>query len=196
MFKRLAFLVARSLVITASFVLIMVFSSQHASAQVLNSNTATIALNATLAETLGLSATPGTVNFTLVPAASASGSAPVVVNTSWVLSALRGTVNLYAWFATPSAALTDGASTPNNIPSSQVYASTPNGIPTVLTAFTQSNTLGVASGGLKLFSQTLSTATREATRSDSVSLQINLTNEAQLPAGTYTGTLNLQVQVL
>ena len=196
MLKRLASIAPRSLAITAPAAIFLACSAPHASAQVLNSNSATVALNATLAETLGLSATPGTVNFTLLPGASAAGSAPVVVNTSWVLSALRGSVNLYAWFGTPSAALTDGASTPNVIPSSEVYASTPNGIPTTLTAFTQSNTLGVANGGLKLFSQSLSSVTREATRSDSINLQINLTGQPQLPAGTYTGTLNLQVQVL
>ena len=196
MLKRLSpFATHRLTLIAAAVSLIPVFSG-HASAQVLNSNSATVALNATLPETLGLSATPGTVSFTLLPGASAAGSAPVVVNTSWVVSALRGSVNLYAWFGTPSAALTDGASTPNNIPSSEVYASTANGIPTTLTAFTQSNPLGVANGGLKLFSQTLSSALRESTRSDSVNLQINLTGQAQLPAGTYTGTLNLQVQVL
>jgi len=178
------------------FVLILVgISSRSAMAQ-LNSNSATVALNATLSEALSVSATPSAVNFTLVPGGTAAGSAPVAITTSWVLNAVRGSVNLYAWFATPSAALTDGASTPNNIPSSEFYASTPNGIPTSLTAFTQSNTLGVAGGGLKLFSQTLSSSTREASRTDNLSLQINLTSQPQLPAGTYSGTLNLQVQAL
>ncbi len=196
MLKSFNFLAVRPFALTGLVALAVSFCPRHASAQVLNSNAATVALNATLPETLTLSATPGTVNFNLVPGATAAGSAPVVVSTSWVVSAARGTVNLYAWFGTPSAALSDGASTPNTIPSSAVYASTANGIPTVLTAFTQSNTLGVASGGLKLFSQSLSSANRESNRSDSVNLQINLTNQAQLPAGNYTGTLNLQVQAL
>ena len=196
MFKRSVSLPNKLVIFIAPLALLLVLVTRTASAQVLNSNTATVALNATMAETLAISATPGTVNFTLVPGSTSAGSAPVVVNTSWVLSALRGSVNLYAWFATPSAALTDGAATPNNIPSSEVYASTANGIPTTLTAFTQSNTLGVANGGLKLFSQTLSSSTRESSRTDSVNLQINLTGQPQLPAGTYTGTLNLQVQAL
>jgi hypothetical protein len=105
-------------------------------------------------------------------------------------------VNLYAWFATPAAALTDGASTANNIPSSAVYASLPNGIPTSMTAFSQTNTVGAASGGLKLYAQTVSSTNRQASRSDSVSLQINLASQPQLPAGTYTGTLNIQAQAL
>jgi hypothetical protein len=172
------------------------FSCRSASAQVLTSNNATVALNAVLNETLGISASPATVNFSLAAGASTSGSTPVVVTTSWVLAATRASVNLYAWFATPSAALTDGATTPNNIPSAEVYASLPSGIPTTLTAFTQSNTLGIANGGLKLFTQSITSTNRQSNRSDSVTLQINLTNQTQLPAGTYTGTLNLQMQAL
>ncbi|MGI4831372.1 MAG: hypothetical protein ACRYFU_24805 [Janthinobacterium lividum] len=178
-----------------ALVLLSAFAAQSASAQV-NSNASTVALNAVMAETLGITASPSTVNFTLAPGSTAAGSAPVVVSSSWVLSATRGTVNLYAWFGTPAAALTDGASTPDNIPSSEVYASLPNGIPTAMTSFSQSNTLGAANGGLKLYTQTLSSSNRESSRSDSVSLQINLASQPQLPAGTYTGTLNVQVQAL
>ena len=172
-----------------------VVAAHDASAQI-NSNAATVALNAILAESLSITASPSTVNFTLAPGSTAAGSAPVVVSSSWVLSATRGTVNLYSWFATPSAALTDGASTPNNIPSSEVYASLPGGIPTSMTAFSQSNTLGAANGGLKLYTQTMSSSNRQSSRSDSVSLQINLAAQPQLPAGTYTGTLNIQAQAL
>lgn len=185
----------RHIAMAVALVLLSAFAAQSASAQV-NSNASTVALNAVMAETLGITASPSTVNFTLAPGSTAAGSAPVVVSSSWVLSATRGTVNLYAWFATPAAALTDGASTPDNIPSSEVYASLPNGIPTAMTSFSQSNTLGAANGGLKLYTQTLSSSNRESSRSDSVSLQINLASQPQLPAGTYTGTLNIQAQAL
>lgn len=185
----------RRITLAAAAALLLIVAPKGASAQV-NSNASTVALNAVLAETLGITASPSVVNFTLAPGSTAAGSAPVVVSSSWVLSATRGTVNLYAWFATPAAALTDGASTPNNIPSSAVYASLPNGIPTSMTAFSQSNTLGAANGGLKLFTQTMSSSNRASSRSDSVSLQINLASQPQLPAGTYTGTLNIQAQAL
>ncbi len=191
---RISPIIHRVALATAS-ALFFICASQDVSAQV-NSNASTVALNAVLAETLALTASPSVVNFTLAPGSTAAGSAPVVVSSSWVLAATRGTVNLYAWFATPAAALTDGASTPNNIPSTAVYASLPNGIPTSMTAFSQSNTLGAANGGLKLFTQTLSSSNRASSRSDSVSLQINLASQPQLPAGTYTGTLNIQAQAL
>ena len=161
-----------------------------------NSNAGTVGVTATLPESLTVSASPSTVTFTLVPQGTAAGSSPVSVVTSWVMLPTRASVNLYSWFATPTAALTDGAATPNNIPSSAVYASTPNGIPTTLTAFTQTNALGSSNGGLKLFSQALTLLNREGTRTDAVTMQVNLTSVPQLPAGTYTGTLNVQVQAI
>ena len=66
-----------------------------ASAQV-NSNTATVNLNAILGESLTIAATPSTVNFTLASGAAANGSAPVTITTSWVLNRTRASVNLYA----------------------------------------------------------------------------------------------------
>ena len=98
-----------------AILLVASLAGTRASAQV-NSNAASVALNAVLGETLSVSATPATVNFTLVPGSTANGSAPVVVTTSWVLSPSRAALGMYAWFATPAAALTDGAATPDNIP--------------------------------------------------------------------------------
>ena len=166
-----------------------------ASAQV-NSNTATVALTATLGETLTVSATPGTVNFTLISGAAATGSAPIVISTNWVLRSNRSAVNMYAWFATPAAALTDGLATPNNIPSSEVYGQVTTGTPTSYTAFAQSNALGTASGGLALFSQAITSANRTGSRSDNLGLKIDLTSQPQLPAGSYSGTVTLQAQSL
>ena len=166
-----------------------------ASAQI-NSSQATVTLNAILAESLTISANPSTVNFALVSGATANGSAPVAITTSWVLKSTRANVNLYSWFSTPSAALTDGGSPANNIASSLVLGQVTTGSPTGYTAFTQSNTLGTASGGLQLFTQAISSTNRAATRTDNLNLQINLTTLPQLPAGTYTGTITLQAQAL
>ncbi len=185
----------RVLSLGALFLSLATFAAPAAQAQV-NSNSGTVGITATLPESLTVSASPATVTFTLVPQGTAAGSSPVSVVTSWVMLPTRASVNLYSWFATPAAALTDGASTPNNIPSSDVFASTPNGIPTTLTAFTQTNALGSTNGGLKLFSQALSISNREGTRTDAVTMQVNLTATPQLPAGTYTGTLNVQVQAI
>lgn len=70
------------------------------------------------------------------------------------------------------------------------------GAPTSYTAFSQSNTLGTASGGLQLFTQAISSTNRTSTRTDNLNLQINLTTLPQLPAGTYTGIITLQAQAL
>jgi hypothetical protein len=170
-------------------------ASQMAGAQ-LNSNTSTVILNASLLERITLSATPGTITFALNNGAVATGSAPIALTTSWLLAATRANVNVFAWFATPASALTDGAATPNTIPSSEVLGQVTTGTPTSFTAFTQSNTLGSAGGGLKLFTQALSITNRVASRSDNLNLEIDLTSQPQLPAGSYSGTLNLQAQAL
>ena len=172
-----------------------ILTAHTASAQ-LNSNTATVALNASLLERLTISATPATVNFTLNSGGVATGSAPVAITTSWLLLPTRANVNLYAWFAAPGSALSDGATTPDNIPSSEVLGQVTTGTPTSFTPFTQTNTLGTASGGLKLFTQALSATNRASSRTDNLNLEIDLTAQPQLPAGAYTGTLNLQAQAL
>ncbi len=164
--------------------------------QALNSNTATVALKATLAESLTVAATPANVSFTLVSGARAAGSAPVVVSTKWVLNGSRTTVTLSGYFASATAALTDGATTPTNIPTSEVLGRVPTGTPTAFTAFTQSAPVGPAGAGLTLYTKAIPATNRAARRTDNLNLEINLAGQTQLPAGTYTGTLNLQAQAL
>jgi hypothetical protein len=167
-----------------------------ASAQ-LNSNNAAVALTATLAEALTVVATPALVNFSLAPGGVSQGSDPVVITTSWILAPSRSTVKLFGWFAVPSAALSDGLIVlANNIPSSSIYGQMTTGTPTTYTPFTQTNTLGAASGGLLLFTQNLTGTNRFASRTDNLLLQLNLTTQTQLPSGIYAGLLNLQAQAL
>lgn len=161
-----------------------------------NSNSSTVALTATLPESLTISASPASVSFTLVQGGAAFGSSPVSITTTWLVSPASSSVALFGWFTTPAAALTDGASTPDNIPSSEVYGQVSSGAPTSYTAFTQSNALGSAQGGLELFTQSLSSTNFAGTRTDSLNLEIDLTNQPELPSGVYNGTLNLQAQVL
>lgn len=172
-----------------------VLTPTFARAQI-SSSAATVTLNAQLAEVLTLSATPANVSFTLVNGGAATASAPVVISTNWVLGAGRSAVNVYAWFATPSAALSDGGSPASVIPSSAVYGQVTSGTPTTYTAFTQTNALGSAAGGLQLFSQVITAANRASSRSDNLNLKIDLTGQPQLPAGSYQGTLTLQAQSL
>ncbi len=162
----------------------------------LNSNTASVVLKATLGESLTVAATPSTVAIPLVSGGTATGTSPVAITTSWVLSSTRSTVTLVGYFASSSAALTDGAATPDNIPSSEVLGQVTTGTPTSFTAFTQTAPIGAAGAGLTLFTQSLSATNRATNRTDNLNLEINLASQPQLPAGSYTGTLNIQAQAL
>lgn len=161
-----------------------------------NSNSVAISLTATLGEVLSISATPSSVSFTLVQGATATGSSPVAIQTTWLLLPTRANLILDGYFSSATAALTDGATTPDNIPTSSVLGEVPTGTPTTFTAFTQSTALGPTGAGLTLFTLPLTALNRAGTRTDNLSLEINLSALPQLPAGTYTGTLTLQAQAL
>jgi hypothetical protein len=71
------------------------------------------------------------------------------------------------------------------------------GSPTTFTAFTANTALGPTGAGLLLFTQVLSSINRNASRTDNLSLEINLSAQPQLPAAAnYTGSLFLEVQAL
>ena len=189
----LAFNVRRSLPRLLTLLFVPLGASAYG--QIL-SGAQTVALNAVLAETLSISASPSTVNFTLAQGSTATASAPVVILTNWLVLPTRANLVLDGFFSSSSAALTDGASTPDNIPTSAVLGKVSTGTPTAFTAFTQTAVLGPAGAGLSLFTVALTSANRASSRSDSLNLQINLSGLPQLPAGTYTGTLTLLAQAL
>jgi hypothetical protein len=165
----------------------------------LNSNAPTVSLTATLGETLSISATPTSASFTLVAGSTAQASAPVAITQNWVLNASRASVTLIGWFANAAQALTSGGSSPVYIPTTEVLGQVTTGAPTTFTAFTATPTAGqpgVAGASLVLTTTSITNANRNSNRSDNLNLEINLTNQAQLPAGTYTGTLNLEAQAL
>ena len=178
-------------VFAAGVLALCALAPEHAAAQI-NSSASSVALTATMAESLTISATPNSVSFALVPSGVAVGSAAVAVTTSWVLSASRGTVVLDGYFASASAALSYAGSPAVNIPSSAVLGQVTTGSPTSYTAFTQSAQLGPSGAGLTLWSTAVTSSNRESNRSDNLSLEINTTSLPQLPAATYTGTLTLQ----
>jgi hypothetical protein len=159
------------------------------------SNTANVALNATLLPGFSVSVLGGAnVNFSLVNGAFANGSTPVSIATRWNLNpGQTGAVTLYGYFTTPAQALTDGSG--NDIASSLVQARMTTGTPTVYTAFTQTNPVGPAGGSLLLFSENISGPNKIKTRVDNMDLRINLTGQT-LPATTYTGTLRIQARAL
>jgi len=175
-------------------VVLVALAPAVASAQLL-SNTANVNLNASLAQTLTVSVTSGsTVNFTLVNGSPADGDVPTVISTSWnVNPGLTGAVSLYGYFSTPAQALNDGGS--NDIPTSLVMGRMTTGTPATYTAFTQTNPVGPAGGGLALFSETITGGNKIKTRSDNLDLRIDLTGQT-LPAASYTGTLHIQARAL
>jgi len=175
----------------AVIALAMTLSASIASAQ-LNSGAQTIALNANLAESLTLNLSANTVNFALSAGSAANpGSAGITATTAWTLAPGRTSVGVYAYFTSAAAALTDGAG--DNIPSSAFFIADNAGAPAALT-----NTVayGAANAGLKLATVPITATNRSASRTDAMTFNINLTGGTlpQLPANTYTGTLNIQAQ--
>lgn len=177
-------------------------SGPVADCQALNSNTATVTLQATLNESLTVTAAPtsGTnVTFALVSGGTATGSAPVAMTTSWVMKGSRASVTMTGYFTSATQALAGTGSSPSYIPTSEILGQVTTGAPTSFTAFTQTpgtGALGTAGASLVLFTQTVNGSNRSSSRSDNLNLEINLTSQPQLPADTYTGTLNLQAQAL
>ncbi len=141
--------------------------------------------------TLSVSASPSQVSFNLVSRGTTSGNSPVSITTTWTGLSSGGTVNLYGYFISVSAALTGSLSTAA-IPSSAISGQMTTGLPTSYTAFTQTNPLGGAGASLKLFSA--GTGSGSGSRTDALNLTIDLSSLPELPADTYTGTLVIQAQ--
>jgi hypothetical protein len=191
--SRFRCVLVRGLVVMTGALIIQLIAPMQGTAQ-LNSNTATVGLTATLLESLTVAAAPGAVTFTLNAGGSADGSAPVVITTSWVLGPTRTAVNLYGFFASATAALTDGSS--HNIASANVFGQVTTGAPSSYTAFTQTTPFGAAGAGLQLLSQTINSGNVVGTRSDNLGIRIDLTSSPQTPAAVYTGTLSIRAQAL
>jgi len=176
----------------ATIALGLAVATSIASAQAINSGAQTIALNATLAESLTLSLSANAVNFTLAAGSAANaGSTNITATTAWVLKPGRTAVGVYAYFASAAAALTDGAG--DNIPSSAFFIADNAGASTALTSTVA---FGAANAGLQVANVAITAANRNSNRTDVMAFNINLTGGTlpQLPAATYTGTLNIQAQ--
>jgi hypothetical protein len=175
--------------------MVMVFAVSMASAQ-LNSTAQTIALNATLSESLTVSLSANSVNFTLSAGSNTNpGSAGVTATTKWAMASTRSSVSVYAYFANSGAALTDGAG--DNIPSSAFTIADNGG---GAAALTNTVVFGGSNAGLRLANVALSAASNNfsGTRTDAMTFNIDLSGGTlpSLPAATYTGTLNIQAQAL
>ena len=150
---------------------------------------------------LTVSATPASVSFVLVKGGTATASAPIVITTTLNGVSALSSLKLYGYFNSPTAALTDGRTTPDNIPSSAVFGQMTTGVPTSYTAFTQSGPIGTAGASLLLFSTTSLLSIGcipivASCRTDSLNLQITLPSLPNLPAGSYHGTVLFEAQAL
>jgi len=159
------------------------------------SGVSNVTLQATKTSSLTVAIGSGTsMNFTLLQGAIANGSTAAQITSSWnVNPGKTGTVRLYAYFDTPSAAL---AGATQNIASTYVEGRVTTGVPTTYTPITQTTPVGPAGGSLLLFSETITGGNKNKTRVDNLDLRINLTSSPPLAAGTYTGTLRIVVRAL
>jgi hypothetical protein len=154
-----------------------------------------ISLTATSASELSVVVTSGAIQAmpTVTDNAVNNFPSPVVIQTTWnVQPGQTNTVNLIAFFTLPAQAMV-GATT--QIPASRILGRMSTGLPTTFTPINQNGVggFGTAGGTLRLYSVNVSGSNKNATRTDNLDLQLNLVGFPTLPAGAYTGVLNLRV---
>jgi hypothetical protein len=176
----------------AAFALLAAMFATPAQAQVLNSAAQPITLQAVLSQSISVTLSANAVNFNLVAgSANNPGSTSITATTTWTLKPSVGSLNLYAFFSTSAAALTDGAG--NNIPSADFQISDNGG---AFNPLTNTVPFGGANAGLQLSATRILGNNKTGTRNDVMNFNINLTPLPNLPAGTYTGTLTIQAQAI
>ena len=191
----------RKLLVGVAAVMLTASIPPSAKAQI-NSGPGTVTLNASMPESLSVSLTSGaTVNFTLASnTASNPGSTTSTVQTSWTLKPGRTAVTVWAWVANGAAALTDGAG--NNIPAGSVTATAAGsgsaggalntstsgsaGVPAFITP--------AAATGVQIGQVGITGANKAGGTTTTLTWNISTTAIPQLPAASYTGTVNIQAQ--
>jgi hypothetical protein len=175
---------------TALAIIAVALATTPAAAQ-LNSNTGTVTINANLPEALTVNVTNTTITIPLTENTAANQqTAPAAgsnITTAWVLNPGRTTVKVFVYSATANP-LTNGTDT---IPATSIKISNTgiNGTYNALAAGTPFGT------GLQIGATiNITGANRSSSRTDTVFFEIDTTFNAQLSAGTYTGTLNVQAQ--
>ena len=177
-------------------VALAIFATDASAQAGLLSNVATVSLSAVKATSLTVAVNSGGTQSLAAITDNATNNFPSAVNitTSWDINPSAASVTLVGYFASATAALTNGSF---NIPTSSVKgrvttAGAP-GAPAAFTAFTQSAVggVGTAGGSLTLFSETITGVNNKSNRTIDLELQLDLTGQITTP-GTYTGTLNLR----
>jgi hypothetical protein len=168
----------------------------------LNSNAGSVVLNARMPESVTVTVTGGaTVNFTLLPNTAANpGSTTTTIRTAWALRRGRNRVRVWAWVPNGAAALTNGAG--GNIPASAVSAaaagsgSAGGALNTVASggAGVPAFIRPAAATGVQIGQIRITRLNRASSTTTTLTWNINTTGVPQLPAATYTGTVNIQAQ--
>jgi hypothetical protein len=117
---------------------------------------------------------------------------PVVIRTDWnVNPGQTNTVKVVAYFSIPAQAMTGAAV---QIPSSRIQGRMTTGLPVAFTAMTQNAVggVGTAGGSLQLFSVNIGGGNKNSFRTDNLDLRLDLVGFPTLPAGAYTGVLNIR----
>lgn len=174
---------------------VLILSAPAAHAQ-LQSNQATVDLQAVLNPRLAVAVSPSIVNFAGVPGSVVQGDSSLTIDTAWNFrrnySGGLANVSLWAYFQSPAAALTNGAG--SNIPAARVRGSVNGG---AFAPFTTAGPFSVAS--LRIFQQNVRTngpgPLRRGNRIDTLDLEID-TSGLGLPAGVYTGVLFIQARAI
>jgi hypothetical protein len=192
----------RKLLVMAAGIALATSIPPAANAQ-LSSTPGTVTLTATMAESLTVSVTGGAVvNFNLAANTAANpGSTTSTIQTAWVLTPGRTKVTVWAWVANGAAALTDGAAG-DLIPASAVTATAAgSGSAGGALSTSTSGTAGVpafvtpaAATGVQIGNVAIGVGNRASSTTTTLTWNINTTGVPQLPAATYTGTVNIQAQ--
>jgi hypothetical protein len=166
-------------------------SAVMAKAQIINSAAQTITLNATLNDSLSVNLSGNAVNFTLTAgSASNPGNTGISSTTTWISKPGRN-LHVNAYFATAGSALNDGFG--NNIPSANFRISANGG---AFAPLTNTVAFGGANAGVQLFTVKITGTNKTGNHTDNLLFNIDLSTLPNLPAGTYTGTLNIQAQII
>jgi hypothetical protein len=160
----------------------------------LKSSTVGVNLVAVVNERLSLVPSISSVNFSVRPRAVTDASQPLALTTSWNLDSSRSGVVVWAYFSDPGGALAaaDGAGN-GRISAAEVLGRVKTGTPRLYTQFS-----GMATpdgSGLEIFRQRLTPGVGHlSSRSDTIEMRIDLTDQPRIVAGPYEGDLTLVAQ--
>lgn len=153
-----------------------------------------------LSGTLSVSVNPSSLAMTLSPQSLSAASPPVGITTTWAnLTGVDIVLSLYGYFSSTTAALTNSGNASYTIPPSivQGLVTGANSTATSYTSFSQTTPFSGASGlELSSINGALVQLLTNGSMTNTLTLQINLSTLPQLPAGSYSGTLNIAAQAL